>query len=269
MTPHDASAEDGVGGAGGAGPVAGRPFGVRPSRTDADAPRRHPLWLELVLLVGVAVVLAMVLKTFVVQAFYIPSGSMNDTLVLNDRILVEKVTSWGGADPSRGDVVVFDDPGGWLTGAVSEPGSLLSQGLEALGLFPTGGHLVKRVIGVGGDRVRCCDDDGRVIVNGTPLEEEAYLAPGDAPSDEPFDVRVPEGYVWVMGDHRSQSADSRAHLGEPGGGMVPLDDVVGRVVAVVWPARNMTLLHRPATFDAVSGRPATGAARGSAGGPVP
>jgi signal peptidase I len=230
---------------------AGRPWGVRPSRSPGDQARRRPLWQEAVFLLALAIVLAMALKTFVVQAFYIPSGSMNDTLVLNDRIIVEKVTSWGGADPSRGDVVVFSDPGGWLGDAPPGPTSVLTRGLEAVGLFPTGGHLVKRVIGVGGDRVRCCDDEGRVTVNGTPLEEP-YLAPGDAPSDEPFDVRVPDGSVWVMGDHRSASADSRAHLGEPGGGMVPLDDVVGRVVAVVWPARHATVLHRPGTFDAVA-----------------
>ncbi len=230
---------------------AGRPWGAGPSRASADQKKRRPLWQEALLLLALAVVLAMGLKTFVVQAFYIPSGSMNDTLVLNDRIIVEKVSSWGGADPARGDVVVFSDPGGWLGGAAPGPTSVLTRGLEAVGLFPTGGHLVKRVIGVGGDRVRCCDDEGRVTVNGTPLAE-AYLAPGDAPSEEPFDVRVPQGSLWVMGDHRSASADSRAHLGDPGGGMVPLDDVVGRVVAVVWPAGHATVLRRPGTFDAVA-----------------
>jgi signal peptidase I len=205
----------------------------------------------LVLLLAVALVLALVVKAFLVQAFYIPSASMHDTLVENDRILVQKVSYWGG-EPHRGDVVVFADPGGWLTPADARPGgNPLTAGLEKVGLAPTGGHLVKRVIGVGGDEVRCCDSAGRMSVNGVPLDERSYLAAGEEPSTIEFDVRVAKGYVWVQGDNRSSSADSRVHLGDPGGGQVPVDDLVGKVFAVVWPLGHATVLRTPATFGSV------------------
>jgi signal peptidase I len=204
------------------------------------------------LLLGVALLLAVVIKAFFVQAFYIPSGSMNDTLVFNDRILVQKMSYWGGGEPERGDIVVFSDPGGWLdAGQGPEPGNLVTKGLEVVGLFPTGGHLVKRVIAVGGDTVQCCDKQGRVRVNGTALHEGAYLAPGTRPSLTTFKQEVPEGYLWVMGDNRAESADSRVHLGDPGGGFVPVDDVVGKVFAVVWPLGHAKLIERPQTFEAV------------------
>jgi len=202
------------------------------------------------MLVGIALVLAVVVKAFLVQAFYIPSASMNDTLVENDRILVQKVSFWAGG-PERGDVVVFADPGGWLGPAdESEPGPV-AAGLEKIGLLPTGGHLVKRVIGVGGDEVKCCDSQGRMSVNGVPLDERSYLAAGEKPSMIDFDVKVQKGYVWVQGDNRSSSADSRVHLGDPGGGQVPTDDLVGKVFAVVWPLGHATSLSAPATFDSV------------------
>jgi signal peptidase I len=199
---------------------------------------------------GVALALAVVVKAFLVQAFYIPSASMNDTLVENDRILVQKVSFWAGG-PDRGDVVVFADPGGWLGPAASStPGPVVS-GLEKIGLYPTGGHLVKRVIGVAGDQVKCCDAQGRMSVNGVPLDEASYLATGEKPSTINFDVEVQEGYVWVQGDNRSSSADSRVHLGDPGGGQVPTDDLVGKVFAVVWPLGHTKMLSTPATYDAV------------------
>ncbi len=211
-----------------------------------------PVWQELLLLLGIALVMAIVIKAFFLQAFYIPSASMNDTLVLNDRILVEKVSFWGGGEPHRGDVVVFSDPGGWLDAAESQaPGGPVTRLLETVGLYPTGGHLVKRVIGVGGDEVVCCDKAGRITVNGVALNERSYLAPGEKPSMIDFDVLVKQGYVWVQGDNRSNSADSRVHLGDPGGGQVPADDVVGRVFAVVWPLGHATTLHAPATFRSV------------------
>ncbi|HET9829694.1 MAG TPA: signal peptidase I [Nocardioidaceae bacterium] len=213
--------------------------------------RPRPLAQEVLLLAGIALVLAVVIKAFFVQAFYIPSASMNDTLVENDRILVQKVSYWAGR-PHRGDVVVFADPGGWLPPQEShKAGNLVTRGLEAVGLYPTGGHLVKRVIGVGGDEVRCCDDQGRMTVNGVPLNERSYLAPGVEPSSVAFDVKVAPGYVWVQGDNRSDSADSRAHLGDPGGGQVPVDDIVGKVFAVVWPLDHAKLLRTPATFGSV------------------
>jgi signal peptidase I len=222
-----------------------------PAGSDAR-PKQLPIWQEMLLLLVIALVLAIVIKAFFMQAFYIPSGSMNDTLVLNDRILVEKVSYWGGGTPQRGDIVVFADPGGWLgPSEVRAATNPVTRALEVFGLYPTGGHLVKRVIGVGGDEVRCCDRKGRITVNGVPLNERSYLAPGVAPSLIRFDVHVQPGYLWVQGDNRSNSADSRVHLGEPGGGQIPVDDVVGKVFAVVWPLDHATLLHRPATFDAV------------------
>ena len=176
--------------------------------------KKHlPIWQETFLLLALALLLAIAIKALFMQAFYIPSGSMNDTLVLNDRILVQKVSYWGSGEPERGDIVVFSDPGGWLDGPA--PTNPVVRALEIFGPYPTGGHLVKRVIGVGGDRVKCCDDDGRITVN-APLNEQAYLAEGEEPSMIDFDVRVEEGYLWVQGDNRSNSADSRAHLGDPG-----------------------------------------------------
>jgi signal peptidase I len=238
---------------------------VSPSATDraprasVDSHRRAhahprgslPLWQESLLLLAVALVLAIVIKAFFMQAFYIPSGSMNDTLVLNDRILVQKVSYWGDDEPERGDIVVFADPGGWLDAAAGETSNPVAKALELFGLYPTGGHLVKRVIGVGGDRVTCCDKRGRITVNGVPLNEGAYLAAGQPASMIDFDVEVEEGYLWVQGDNRSNSADSRVHLGDPGGGQVPVDDVVGKVFAVVWPVGHAKLLQRPATFESV------------------
>ena len=234
-------------------PTGSRSSALPPARGRRSAERRHlPIWQEMSLLLGLALVLAVVIKAFFMQAFYIPSGSMNDTLVLDDRILVQKVSYWSGA-PRRGDIVVFSDPGGWLGPAeVRSADNPVSRGLELFGLYPTGGHLVKRVIGVGGDRVACCDKAGRVTVNGVALHESSYLAEGEKPSLIEFDVEVPEDYLWVQGDNRSNSADSRVHLGDPGGGFIPVDDVVGKVFMVVWPFDNATVLERPTTFEPVS-----------------
>ena len=219
----------------------------------ADEARKPvPFWQELTLLLVIALLLATGIKALFLQAFYIPSGSMNDTLVFNDRILVQKVSYWGDAEPARGDVVVFADPGGWLDEAEAPaPDNVLSKGLELVGLFPTGGHLVKRVIAVGGDRVKCCDTRGRIRVNNVPLRESDYLARGEKPSLITFNQKVPEDSLWVMGDNRSQSADSRYHLGDPGGAFVPVDDVVGKVFAVVWPLGHAKTLSRPDAFAAV------------------
>jgi signal peptidase I len=214
--------------------------------------KQLPIWQEMALLLAIALVLAVVIKAFLMQAFYIPSASMHDTLVENDRILVQKVSYWGSAGPQRGDIVVFSDPGGWLDASENQAAdSPVARGLELFGLYPTGGHLVKRVIGVGGDEVKCCDAQGRVTVNGVPLNEKSYLARGEKPSAIDFDVKVAPGFVWVQGDNRSNSADSRVHLGDPGGGQVPVGDVVGKVFAVVWPIGHATTLHTPATFDSV------------------
>ena len=200
------------------------------------------------MLLALALLLAMVVKAFFVQAFFVPSESMEPTFLTQDRILVEKWSYWSG-DVQRGDIVVFDDPGGWLgPGESKEPSNIVQKGMEAFGLYPTGGHLVKRVIGVGGDEVKCCDAKGRVTVNDVPLNERDYLMDGVRPSIQTFDVTVPEDSLWVMGDNRPQSGDSRMHLGSPGGGFVPLDGVVGKVWAIVWPLGHKEILDRPETF---------------------
>jgi signal peptidase I len=214
---------------------------------------------EIPLLGGVALAIALLLKTFLFQAFVITSGSMEQTIRIGDRVIVDKLTPWFGAKPERGDVVVFRDPGGWLraeevaeiTGE-SAVTRRIKEGLAFVGVMPSADEqdLIKRVVGVGGDRVVCCDDAGRMTVNGTPLDED-YLFPGDEPSAEPFEVTVPEGSLWVMGDHRSHSADSRVHLDGPHGGAVSEDLVVGRAVAVAWPIGHWTRLTRPETFASV------------------
>jgi signal peptidase I len=229
--------------------------------SSADAPFREkrrrnrkplPLWAETLLLLAIALVLAVVIKSFFVQAFYIPSPSMEPQFIKNDRILVQKVSYWFGGSPQRGDIVVFKDPGGWLGAEEAEtPSNGVAKVLAHVGLYPSGGHLVKRVIGVGGDRVVCCDSRGRLTVNGTPLDETSYLPKGTKPSLTRFDVRVPAGHLWVMGDNRNNSWDSRGHMGNPGGGFVPDDLVVGKVFALVWPFGRAELLHRPATFEDV------------------
>jgi signal peptidase I len=219
--------------------------------TPAPTRRRIPGWLELVLLLAAALVLSLIVKTFFVQMFFVPSESMEPLFVVDDRILVEKVSYWND-DVQRGDVVVFEDPGGWLG---PEPElNAVQQALSVVGLYPTGGHLVKRVVAVGGDTVACCDEQGRVTVNGQPLEEGAYV-PGGAPSAREFEVDVPDGRLWVMGDNRANSEDSRYHMDLPGNGTIAVDDVVGKVWAVVWPLDRFTLLHRPDTFeqDALTG----------------
>lgn len=207
--------------------------------------RRIPGWLEMILLLVGALLLSVVLKAFVVQMFFVPSQSMEPLFRVNDRILVQKVSYWSGG-VERGDVVVFEDPGDWL--AVEPVLNPVQQALSVVGLYPTGGHLVKRVVAVGGDRVACCDDAGRVTVNGEPLEEDAYLAQPRTPSSRDFDVTVPEGRLFVMGDNRANSEDSRFHQ-EDRRGTVPESAVVGKVWAVVWPAGRISLVDRPETFD--------------------
>ncbi|QIJ64963.1 signal peptidase I [Streptomyces sp. JB150] len=230
--------------------------------------RRRSAVKEIPLLIGVAVLIALVLKTFLVQAFVIPSGSMEQTIQIGDRVLVDKLTPWFGARPERGDVVVFKDPGGWLNDEQpiqkkDDPVVVkqVKEGLTFIGLLPSDNEkdLIKRVIGVGGDRVTCCDAQGRVTVNGVPLDEGDYLFPGNAPSLTEFDVTVPEGRLWVMGDHRADSADSRSHQDTDYGGTVSEDQVVGRAVVIAWPFHHWTTLDEPETFASVAD-PAAGSA---------
>lgn len=225
--------------------------GDRPEGKSSGKSRKKPmpLWQETILLLGLALVLAIVIKSLFVQAFYIPSPSMEPEFIKDDRILVQKVSYWGSASPSRGDIVVFKDPGGWLDDAASSgPTSPVSQLMEKIGLYPTGGHLVKRVIGVGGDRIVCCDAKGRITVNGRALDEKAYLPKGTAPSQIKFDRTVPKDHLWMMGDNRSFSYDSRGHMGGPGGGFVDEDLVVGKVFSLIWPWERAEFVNRPNTF---------------------
>jgi signal peptidase I len=213
---------------------------------DSPPRRRIPAWLELIGLLVVALVVSVAVKTFAVQMFFVPSESMEPLFITQDRILVQKVSYWGG-DVQRGDVVVFEDPGGWLG-----PGPKLNpiqKVFSTIGLYPAGGHLVKRVIGVGGDRVTCCDKQGRITVNGVPLDEADYIMDGAQPSAKEFDIRVPEDRLWVMGDNRPNSEDSRYHQDLRGHGTIPVGNVVGKVFAIVWPLSRFTLVHRPETFE--------------------
>ncbi|MFE6506191.1 signal peptidase I [Nocardioides sp. NPDC057767] len=230
--------------------------------------------VEIVIIAVTAILLAVVIKTFLAQAFYIPSESMRPGLEVNDRVLVEKPSYWTGT-PERGDVVVFADPGDWLsTNQVPPAPTGFRAVLAKVGLYPTGDHLVKRVIGVAGDTVECCDS-GRIVVNGTPLEESSFIAPSDT-CDGPmaqdngayvkggcrgWKAVVPEGRLFVMGDNRANSADSSFHLCNPerqksgdeacANAFVPTSDVVGRVAVVFWPTDHFDVEHRPETFDSV------------------
>jgi signal peptidase I len=220
--------------------------------------RRRSAVKEIPLLIGVALLIALVLKTFLVQAFVIPSGSMEQTIRIQDRVLVDKLTPWFGSKPQRGDVVVFRDPGGWLppgeTKKNDDPIGVkqIKQMLTSIGLLPSDDEqdLIKRVVAVGGDTVRCCDRDGRVTVNGVSLNEP-YVHPGNAPSTMKFEVAVPAGRLFVLGDHRSNSADSRFHLDERDRGTVSEEEVVGRAVVIAWPLSHWRQLEEPETYASV------------------
>lgn len=189
---------------------------------------KRSFWLELPILVLVAILVAVVVRTFLVQTFYIPSESMEQTLLINDRVLVNKVV-YDIRDPARGEVIVFKPPPSWEAGTKED--------------------FIKRVVAVGGDRVLCCDAQGRITVNGQPLDED-YLFPGNRPSDDKFDVTVPPGRLFMMGDHRSASSDSRKHP-DAFGGTIALTDVVGRAFVIFWPLNRATSLSPPKTFAAV------------------
>ncbi|MGW1080311.1 signal peptidase I [Kitasatospora sp. NPDC002522] len=209
-----------------------------------------------------ALVIALLLKTFLVQVFVIPSGSMEQTLQIGDRVLVDKLTPWFGNEPSRGEVVVFKDPGGWLEPdhKRSSDGPVMrdvKSVFTAVGLLPSDDErdLIKRVIGVGGDTVECCDAQGRLSVNGNPLDEP-YIATGNVPSRITFKVTVPKGRLWVMGDHRDLSADSRYHMGNPGSGTIPVGNVVGRAFVVAWPFSHFGQLNVPDSLSSLPVRAA-------------
>jgi signal peptidase I len=232
---------------------------------------RRSLLREVPLVAVVALAIALALKTFFVQVFVIPSGSMQQTIGIGDRVLVDKLTPWFGSSPGRGDVVVFQDPGGWLendrTPDTDGPAlRTVKSAFSAVGLLPSAdqGDLIKRVIGVGGDQVACCDDQGRITVNGTAIAEP-YLAQGNPASRLPFRVTVPPGRLWVMGDHRDVSADSRYHMGGPDQGTVPLSDVVGRAFMIAWPFDRISRITQPGYPGLAAGGPP----KIPAGGPDP
>jgi signal peptidase I len=201
---------------------------------------------EFPILLIVALVISVAIKTFLIQFFYIPSGSMENTLQINDRVAVNKIGNFFG-EVDRGEIVVFRDTAGWLPADVSEPGESISDRFKSALVFvgilpdPAKQYLIKRVIGIGGDQVLCCDSDGKLTVNGEIIDEP-YLYPGDAPSSSSFDVQVPDGFIWVMGDHRGASADSRFNTDDANKGFVPLSAVTGRAFAIVWPFKNMSYL---------------------------
>lgn len=194
-----------------------------------------------------ALMMSLVVKTFLAQAFVIPSASMRDTLREGDRVLVNKLVR-GLVDLRRGDVVVFSDPGGWLPDGEATPTNAVQAALIAVGLLPqpSEDHLIKRVIALPGDRVVSSGRGDPLTVNGVGIDESSYTAPGSSPSSVAFDVVVPEGSLWVMGDNRQQSSDSTYHLLDAGGGAIPVDTVVGRAFLTVWPADRLGVLDRHA-----------------------
>jgi len=223
-------------------------------------------WRELPILIAVALAIALVIKTFVVQPFYIPSSSMEDTLMIGDKVLVNKlVYHFRSIEP--GDIIVFDGDGSWNPNPPSTPPSrdpvvraydatLRPLFRSIAGLFGTPldqTDYIKRVIGVPGDRVVCNNfcayHHGPVTVNGVALHESSYIYPGAAPSQIKFNIVVPPGRLWVMGDNRAVSDDSRLRMGDPGHGTIPENEVIGRAFVIVWPPSRWRFLQIPSTFD--------------------
>jgi signal peptidase I len=208
--------------------------------------RKRSFFQEFPFLIVVALVVSLFIKSFIVQFFFIPSGSMENTLQIDDRVAVNRLPFISN-DIKRGDVVVFRDPDNWLPAADMETAPFViakaKAALVAVGVLPNPAkqYLVKRVVGVEGDRVICCTTTGKITVNGQEMIEP-YIFAGNVPSDMNFDVTVPKGKLWVMGDHRGASADSRFHQDDINKGFVPLNRVTGRVLAVIWPIKNISLV---------------------------
>lgn len=238
------------GGSGGSSPGGG-------TQGDGQNPqpqKQRSFWKELPLLIGIALVLALLIKTFLVQAFSIPSDSMQNTLQQGDRVLVDKLTPWFGSEPSRGEVVVFHDPDNWLAGEPIATPNALQTALSWIGLMPSAEEkdLIKRVVGVAGDTIEC-RGTGPLMVNGKALNEP-YVYPGNTPCSVDdqggqFKVTVPAGKIWVMGDHRQNSLDSRYHQQDRYQGFVPVGNVVGRAIVIAWPPTRWNTLPIPDTFD--------------------
>ncbi len=240
---------------------------------EADERGRWSFLTEMVVLFAVALTIALLIKSFVVQPFFIPSGSMENTLLIGDKVLVNKIV-YRIRPISRGDVVVFNGAGSWLAPTYSPPpshnplarlygatlGPLLTSVKGLFGTAPGQTDYIKRVIGIPGDHVVCCNSQGQITVNGVPLHERSYLIPGARPSEGSFNIVVPPGRIWVMGDNRPESADSRLHdcaytytpakcVPYDKGGTVPEDKVIGRAFMIVWPPSRFRVLPIPPTFD--------------------
>jgi signal peptidase I len=233
--------------------VNGPPSEASPA-SDSPPPKRRASrswWIEFPVLLCLALVLALVIKSFVIQAFYIPSSSMENTLDIGDKVLVNKLV-YHFRPIDRGDIVVFNGNGSWDPLPTQTKPALVRLWNAITGLFGTapGVHdYIKRVIGLPGDHVACCDRQGRVTINGVPLNEKLYLYPGNEPSMVHFSVTVPPDRLWVMGDHRDVSFDSREHTQDPGHGTIPESRVVGRAFMIIIPASRWRVLPIPATFQ--------------------
>jgi signal peptidase I len=235
--------------------------------------RKRPFWRDLLVIIVAALALTILLKAFVVEVFSIPSGSMENTLLPGDRVLVSKIV-YRFRDIARGDVVVFSGQGSWGPDAPPPPGNLFLRLWDDLtnlvGVTAPGTDYIKRVIGIPGDHVVCCDARGRITVNGVPLNEQSYIHPGNVPSAVPFEITVPAGRLWVMGDDRADSDDSRYRTNDPGGGTIPESEVVGRAFVIIWPPSRIGDLPIPNTFQQVAlhAMAAAPAALGAAAGGV-
>jgi signal peptidase I len=226
------------------------------SVTPSKPKKSRPFWAEALVLLVIAAVIAVGVHSFLFQAFFIPTGSMENTLKVNDRVIVNRL-SYKVGHVQRGQIVVFSGVDSWSPeGSVTPPHNpvlrTLSKVGSYLGFAPSGEQdFIKRVIGVPGDHVICCDPQGRITVNGHPLVEN-YLYPGSDNRTLPFNITVPPGHLWVEGDHRNDSADSRSHTGLPGGGSIPINKVIGRAFVIVWPLSRFHGLSTPSTFSTVS-----------------
>ncbi|MGH3291093.1 MAG: signal peptidase I [Trebonia sp.] len=239
--PADGAGDGGDGGGGGGAESGGK-----------SGKRRRSFWRELPVLVVVALVLALLIKSFAIQAFFIPSGSMENTLEIGDRVLINKVV-YHLRSIHRGDIVVFDGTGSWDFDTPSTSSNIFSKAIDELeglvGVSQDPNIYIKRVIGLPGDHVACCNAAGQVTVNGVALSESSYLYPGNQPSAQKFNITVPPERLWVMGDHRQVSYDSRGHMGDPGGGTIPESGVLGRAFVIIWPPSRWGFLNIPATFE--------------------
>ena len=226
---------------------------VKPAK---GAKPTRPFWVEAVVLLVIAAAIAVGVHSFLFQAFFIPSGSMENTLLKGDRVIVNRL-SYKVGHVQRGQIVVFSGVDSWTPeGSISQPSNPVLREFSKVGSYlgfaPSGEQdFIKRVIGVPGDRVVCCNTQGQITVNGVALQEH-YLYPGSDNRTLPFDIVVPPGRLWVEGDHRNDSADSRSHTGLPGGGTIPINKVIGRAFVIVWPFSRLHRLEIPASYGALS-----------------